>query len=94
MFTYTSLDWHMFLFLLGKYLAMELQNYMGKYMFLRNCQIVFWASLMAQQVKNPLEVQETQEIRFSPWVGKLPSRRKMAKPFQYSCLENPLDRGA
>jgi len=41
MFTYTSLYWHMFLFLLGKYLDVELQDYMVKYMFLRNFQIVF-----------------------------------------------------
>ena len=41
MFTYTSLYWHMFLFLFGKYLDVELQDYMVKYMFLRNFQIVF-----------------------------------------------------
>ena len=28
--------------------------------------------------------------RFNPWVGKMPWR----KPLQYSCLENPIDRGA
>ena len=28
-----------------------------------------------------------------PWVGKIPWRR-MWNPFQYSCLENPVDRGA
>ena len=27
--------------------------------------------------------------RFGPWVGKIPWRRE-----QYSCLENPMDRGA
>ena len=30
---------------------------------------------------------------FDPWVGKIPWRRKW-HPFQYSCLENPMDRGA
>ena len=30
---------------------------------------------------------------FSPWVGKLPWRRN-GSPLQYSCLENPMDRGA
>ena len=29
---------------------------------------------------------------FNPWVGKIPWRRKWQ--LQYSCLENPLDRGA
>ena len=28
-----------------------------------------------------------------PWVGKIPWRRAW-NPLQYSCLENPLDRGA
>ena len=31
--------------------------------------------------------------RFSPWVRKIPWRRAW-QPFQYSCLENPVDRGA
>ena len=30
---------------------------------------------------------------FSPWVGKIPWRRK-CNPLQYSCLENPMDSGA
>ena len=30
---------------------------------------------------------------FGPWVKKIPWRRK-CKPFQYSCWENPRDRGA
>ena len=28
-----------------------------------------------------------------PWVGKIPWRRAW-QPLQYSCLENPMDRGA
>ena len=31
--------------------------------------------------------------RFNPWVGKIPWRRAW-QPLQYSCLENPIDRGA
>ena len=31
--------------------------------------------------------------RFDPWVGKVPWRRAW-QPLQYSCLENPTDRGA
>ena len=30
---------------------------------------------------------------FDPWVGKIPWRRK-CHPLQYSCLGNPMDRGA
>ena len=30
---------------------------------------------------------------FDPWVGKIPWRRA-CNPLQYSCLENPMDRGA
>ena len=31
--------------------------------------------------------------RFNPWVRKIPWGRKW-QLFQYSCLENPMDRGA
>ena len=48
------------------------------------------ASLVAQSVKNPLAIQET-------WV-RSPSRRSPGgghgNTLQYSCLENPMDRGA
>ena len=30
---------------------------------------------------------------FNPWVGKSPGEGN-GYPFQYSCLENPMDRGA
>ena len=30
---------------------------------------------------------------FNPWVGKVPGVRN-GNPFQYSCLENSMDRGA
>ena len=43
---------------------------------------VFLGFLVAQMVKNPPAMRETW---FDPWVGK---------PLQYSCLENPMDRGA
>ena len=38
-------------------------------------------------------MQETQELQFHPWVGKAPWSRKR-NPLQYSCLEDPMDRGA
>ena len=49
---------------------------------------------MAQQVKNPPAVQETQEM----WVCSLnqedPLEKEMETPSKYSCLGNPMDRGA
>ena len=44
------------------------------------------ASLVAQMVKNLPAMQET-------WVKKVPWRWEWL-PLQYSCLENPMDRGA
>ena len=34
-----------------------------------------------------------QEMRFDPWVGKIPGGGH-GNPHQYSCLENPMGRGA
>ena len=39
---------------------------------------------MAQQVKNPPAMQETQEMQFDPWVGKM---SLWGNPLQYSCLK-------
>ena len=55
---------------------------------LQNC----WASLVAQLVKNLPTMQET-------WVRSLSHEDSLEKgmtgyPLQYSCLENPMDRGA
>ena len=36
---------------------------------------------------------DTRRHKLFPWVGKIPWRRKW-NPLQYSCLENPMDRGA
>ena len=33
------------------------------------------------------------ECAFDPWVGKIPGGGN-SNPLQYSCLENPMDRGA
>ena len=41
-------------------------------------------------VKNPPAMQKTW---FDPWVEKIPWRRH-GNPLQYSCLENPMSRGA
>ena len=40
-------------------------------------------------IKNLPAVQETWRPLFDHWVGKIPWRRKW-----YSCLRNPMDRGA
>ena len=49
-----------------------------------------WASLEAQMVKNPPALWKT---GFNLWVVKIHWRRAW-QPLQYSCLENPMDRGA
>ena len=45
-------------------------------------------------VKNPPAMQERgKRGGFDPWVGKIPGGGH-GNPFQYSCLQNPVDRGA
>ena len=51
------------------------------------------ASLMAQQVKNPPAMQETQDIQVWSLGWEDPLEEEMVI-FQYSCLENPKDRVA
>ena len=53
--------------------------------------MIIMASLVAQLVKNPPAMQETQ-ARFLG--GKDPLEKGNGNPLQYSCLENPMDRGA
>ena len=52
---------------------------------------MLWASLVAYLVKNLSAMQET-------WVQSLgredSPRKRKGYPLQYSCLENPMDRGA
>ena len=48
------------------------------------------ASLIAQSIKN---LTQCRRPRFDFWVRKIPWRRKW-QPTPYSCLENPMDRGA
>ena len=48
------------------------------------------ASLVVQTVKNVPAMQGTW---FDPWVGKIPGEGN-GNPLQYSCLGNPMDRGA
>ena len=50
-----------------------------------------WASLVAQMIKNLSAMQETW-VRSLGW--ETPLEEGMATHFQYSCLKNPVDRGA
>ena len=51
---------------------------------------MLWASLVAQMVKNLPAMQETQVLS----LGQKILWRRESYPFLYSCLENPMDRGA
>ena len=44
-------------------------------------------------VKNPLQYRRCRRHGFDPWVGRSPGGGH-GNPLQYSCLENPTDRGA
>ena len=48
---------------------------------------------MDQQVKNPPAMQETQETRVQSLGQEDPLKKENGNPHQYSCLENPMDRG-
>ena len=51
------------------------------------------ASQVALVVKNPPANARDMSREFDPWVRKVPWRR-VWQPLLYSCLENPMDRGA
>ena len=57
------------------------------------CVCTYEASQVAVVVKNPPVNAGNIRLGFSPWVEKIPWRRAWP-PTQYSCLENPMDRGA
>ena len=50
-----------------------------------------WTSLMTQTVNNPPAIRELR-ARLLEWEDSL--KEGMGNPLQYSCLENPMDRGA
>ena len=52
-----------------------------------------WASLVALEVKNSLAHAGDMRCGFDPCVGRFPAGGH-DNPLQYSCLENPMDRGA
>ena len=45
-------------------------------------------------VKNPHTMQEPQETQFQSLSLEEPLEEAMTTPSQYSCLENPMDRGS
>ena len=52
------------------------------------------ASQVALVVKNPpVNAGDGKRCRFDPWVGRSPGGGH-GNPLQYSCLGNPMDRGA
>ena len=54
----------------------------------------YWASLVAQVVKNPpANAKDIRDVGSIPGLGKSPGGWH-GNPLQYSCLENPVDRGA
>ena len=40
----------------------------------------------------PTNAGDVRDVEWNPWVGKIPLRGH-GNPLQYSCLENPMDRG-
>ena len=48
---------------------------------------------VVQNQNPPASAGRRKRCRFNPWVEKIPWRRH-GNPLQYSCLENPMDRGA
>ena len=55
---------------------------------------MYWASQVALVVKNlPAKVGDVREEGFIPGLGRSPGGGP-GNPLQYSCLENPMDRGA
>ena len=63
-------------------------------------QITLWITLESHWLPGGASGKESacqwrrhKRLRFDPWVGKSPWRRAW-QPILYSCLENPMDRGA
>ena len=63
-------------------------NILGLY---TDINIFLRASLVVQTVKKKICLHCWRPV-FNPWIGKNPWRMN-GYPLQYSCLENPMDRG-
>ena len=57
---------------------------------IKRCLLLGRTSLVAQMVNICLQCERP---GFDPWVGRFPGEGN-GNPLQYSCLENPMDRGA
>ena len=56
--------------------------------------LIHWASQVALMVKNPpVNAGNIRDVGLIPGLGRSPGGGH-SNPFQYSCLENPMDRGA
>ena len=62
-----------------------------------HCLMIGTQLMLIMRLPRPLSGKEStcqcRRHRFDSWVGKIPWRIKW-NPLQYSCLENPMDRGA
>ena len=66
-----------------------------------NCRQYFWARALLSSglprwqsgKESACQCRRDKRHSFDAWIGKIPWRRK-GNPLQYSCLENPTDRGA
>ena len=55
---------------------------------------MYWANQVALVVKNlPASAGDLRDVGSIPWLGRSPGGRH-DNPLQYSCLGNPMDRGA
>ena len=62
--------------------------------FERHTHIYIWASQVVQVVKNPpASAGDIRDAGLIPGLGRS-SEEGNGNPLQYSCLENPMDRGA
>ena len=56
--------------------------------------VLLWAFQVARVVKNPsTNARDIRVVGSTPGLGRSP-RGGHGNPLQYSCLENPMDRGA
>jgi len=64
-----------------------------KYISIRALEIL-WSSQVALVVKNlPAKAGDIRDVGSIPGLGRFPGEG-LGNPLQYSCLENPMDRGA
>ena len=55
--------------------------------------VVQWLEGLPRWLSGKESACQCRRLEFDPWVGKIPWQRN-GNPLQYSCLKNPMDRGA